>query len=369
MREVDISIVTYRPDIALLEQLLASLAGSTRQALARHLFIQDNGPNAQWATQRAALANLGAIGAFESFELNHSETNLGFGRGHNANAARGSAPFILVLNQDCIVEPETLEPLLEAAERDHERVAVWEMRQIPYEHPKDYDPVTLETSWVSAAAVLIRRASFEEVGGFEPRIFMYGEDVDLSWRLRARGWRLTYQPRYAVVHRSYRVAHEVKPLQVLGGVLTNLGLRARYGGVFGTLKGLAMLGVEILAPQSFPGRRWGLVKAGLAFLVRWPYFVWTAVRPSAHFKPHFVGWGYELRRDGAFHEFASKREHPHRPQPMVSILIRTVDRPAWLREALTSCANQTYRHLEVVVIEDGPERSRAIIEEFRDRLA
>ena len=61
------------------------------------------------------------------------------------------------------------------------------MRQIPYEHPKAYDPVTLDTPWVSGAATLFRREAFEAVGGFDDAIFMYGEDVDLSWRLRARG--------------------------------------------------------------------------------------------------------------------------------------------------------------------------------------
>src|SRR5687767_3381149 len=129
------------------------------------------------------------------------------------------------------------------------------MRQIPYEHPKTYDPVTRETPWVSGAASLFRRAAFEAAGGFEPRIFMYGEDVDLSWRLRAQGHRLRYEPRCGVVHRTYREAGEVKPLQVLGGVATNLCLRARYGGLLRTLEGLAMLAGEITAPSSFPGRR------------------------------------------------------------------------------------------------------------------
>ena len=47
------------------------------------------------------------------------------------------------------------------------------------------DPVTLDTVWCSGAAMLLRRSAFESVGGFAARIFMYGEDVDLSWRLRA----------------------------------------------------------------------------------------------------------------------------------------------------------------------------------------
>jgi glycosyltransferase involved in cell wall biosynthesis len=129
-----------------------------------------------------------------------------------------------------------------------------------------------------------------------------------------------------------------------------------------------MLWGELLAPRSFRGRRRGLARAGLLFMWRWPYFAWTGVHATAQFKPLFNGWGYEMRRDGAFVEFASVREAPDRPRPLVSIIIRTVDRAAWLREALQSCAQQTYPNLEVVVIEDGPERSRAIAESFAGRL-
>ena len=368
MREVDISIVTYQPDLPLLRQLLESLSEPAREPIRRNLFIQDNSPEPQVAAKLAALPELQAGGAFARVDIQAGRGNLGFGRGHNANAERGTAPFLLVLNQDCVLEPEALDGLLASAAKDPEDIAAWEMRQIPYEHPKSYDPVTLDTSWASAAALLLRRRAFESVAGFEPRIFMYGEDVDLSWRLRAKGWRVVYRPKFAVVHRTYSEAGEVKPLQVFGGVLASLCLRARFGGLLRTLEGLFMLAGEILAPRSFPGRRRGLALAGLRFLVRWPYFVWTRVPATAGFKPHFSGWSYEVRRDGAFVELASRREQPERARPRASILIRTVDRPAWLREALQSCANQTYPNLEVVVVEDGPERSRAIVEEFRDRL-
>ncbi len=155
---------------------------------------------------------------------------------------------------------------------------------------------------------------------------------------------------------------------MFGGVAASLALRARYGGLLRTLQGLAMLAGEILAPPSFPGRRRGLARAGLGFLVRWPRFAWSRVRPAAGFRPQFEGWGYETRRDGAFVEFATRRASPGRERPRASILIRTAGRTAWLHEALTSCANQTYDNLEVVVIEDGPERSRAVVEAFRGRL-
>ena len=367
MREVDICIVAYRPDLALLAQLLASLAEPTVEPLRRALFIHDNGPDPASTEHIAQLARHACAG-FAGVEAWHAPANVGFGRGVNAAMARGHAPFALLLNQDCVLEPGALEALVAAAASGAADVAAWELRQIPYEHPKAYDPVSLETPWASGAALLVRRAAFEAVGGFDPGIFMYGEDVDLSWRLRARGWKLLYQPKLAVVHRSYREAGEVKPLQVFGGVATNLALRARYGGLLRTLQGLAMLAGEILAPPSFPGRRRGLARAGIGFLAHWPRFAWSRVRPSAHFRPQFEGWGYEARRDGAFIEFASRRDAPGRERPRVSILIRTTDRSAWLREALASCANQTYGNLEVVVIEDGPERSRAVVEEFRGLL-
>ena len=363
MSAIDVSIVTFRPDFVLLQQLLESLRSP---GIDVRLFIHDNSPEPGVAARVAEVAREGHFGPVEV--LRSSAGNVGFGRGHNANVARGEAPFVLVLNQDCVLEPAALATLLAAAEASEPQVAAWEMRQIPYEHPKAYDPVTLETPWVSGAASLFRRSAYEACGGFEPRIFMYGEYVDLSWRLRARGARLRYVPRAAVVHRTYREAGEVKPLQVLGGVATNLCLRARYGGAGRVMQGLAMWCGELLAPESFAGRRRGLLLALGRFIADAPYFAFSRVPASADFQPHFSGWGYEVRRDGAFVGFSSRRNAPA-TRPLVSILVRTVGRPAWLREALASCARQTYRELEVVVVEDGYETSRAVIDEFAGRLS
>lgn len=367
MPDVDLSVVTFRPEPAMLARLFTSLA-ETGTGHPLHLFVLDNGPDPAEADVIRAMPEV-AVGPWASVDVRRAGANLGFGRGHNANAKRGRSPWILVINQDCVVEPGALARLVQAAERDDPKVAAWEMRQIPYEHPKAYDPASLDTPWVSGAATLFRRSAFEAVGGFDDAIFMYGEDVDLSWRLRAAGWRLTYQPRCAVVHETYREAGEVKPLQVFGGVRTNLGLRFRYGGPARVAQGFAMLAGEILSPRSFPGRRRGLAVAGLKALADAPKFLLTRVAPTPSFAPQFNGWSYETRRDGAFHAFRPSREREGLPAPRVSILIRTVNRAAWLREALASCANQTWDNLEVVVVEDGPPASRAIVDGFRDRLA
>lgn len=367
MAAVDVSVVVYRPDLALLARLFASIAEQATGFDLRVL-VQDNSDDADHCAAIRALPSLAPGGVFSRVDLAHSPANLGFGRGHNANAARGDAPWLWVLNQDCIVEPGVVAPLIAAAENDDARVAAWELRQIPYEHPKAYDPVTLDTPWVSGAATFFRRSAFDLVGGFDPRLFMYGEDVDLSWRLRARGFRLRYLPRLAVVHRTYTKAHEVKPLQAIGGVRTNLCLRTRFGGGARTARGIALLGAEVLAPQDFPGRRGGMIRAFFEFAGQWRHFHRTRVAATGEFEPRFSGWNYEQRREGAFVALRSLRESPRTSTPLVSVLIRTVDRGAWLAQALQSVANQTWPDVEVIVVEDGPARSADVVDRFRDRL-
>jgi GT2 family glycosyltransferase len=294
--------------------------------------------------------------------------NLGFGGGVNAAVRKIQAEYVLLLNQDAIPEPGALQSLWELAIKDDADVAAWEMRQLPYEHPKIYDPVTLDTVWVSGAAVLLRVDAFRSVGGFEPRIFMYGEDVDLSWRLRCSGWRLRYVPRCTVVHHTYRQPNEVKPLQVLEGIYANLCLRARFSGRRRVLQGLSMALAEIAMPQEFVGRRRGIFRALLKFFRNYHYFRRTHYS-AAGFEPDFVGWGFEQRREGAFHILRTQaqwRQQPH--APLVSVLIRTHQRAAFLKQALASVANQTWSNIEAIVVEDGSSEGRAICDEFRDRL-
>jgi GT2 family glycosyltransferase len=49
--------------------------------------------------------------------------------------------------------------------------------------------------------MLVRGDAFREVGGFDPRIFLYMEDVDLCRRLREAGWMIRYEPAATVYHR------------------------------------------------------------------------------------------------------------------------------------------------------------------------
>ena len=114
MRAVDVSVVTYDSDPALLRQLFASLAEPVSPPVAVNLLIHDNSPRPEGI--ESLRAELEANPAFARVDIRRSGENLGFGRGHNANAARGKADWFLVINPDCMLEPGALATLLAAAQ-------------------------------------------------------------------------------------------------------------------------------------------------------------------------------------------------------------------------------------------------------------
>lgn len=58
-----------------------------------------------------------------------------------------------------------------------------------------------ETDYISGAAIMLPRARWEEMEGFDEHYMpAYGEDADLAFRLRAAGWKVLYQPRATVIH-------------------------------------------------------------------------------------------------------------------------------------------------------------------------
>jgi GT2 family glycosyltransferase len=57
-----------------------------------------------------------------------------------------------------------------------------------------------EVDWVMGAAMLLRRAVVDTVGGFDERYFMFGEDMEWCWRIRRAGWSIDYEPTAGVVH-------------------------------------------------------------------------------------------------------------------------------------------------------------------------
>ncbi|MEM6303258.1 MAG: glycosyltransferase family 2 protein [Pseudomonadota bacterium] len=142
--------------------------------------------------------------------------NTGFGRACNFGAAQAQTQYLLFLNPDAALQEGALEELIAAAER-HPQASGFNPRILnskgqqsfrrgskirPAERLKGPVPASdMEVPVLSGSAIFCRRADFEAIGGFDPAIFMYHEDDDLSLRLRARG-PLIYCHAAKVVHLS-----------------------------------------------------------------------------------------------------------------------------------------------------------------------
>lgn len=151
--------------------------------------------------------------------------NLGFGGGHNLLAGQTEARYLLILNPDVeIVSPATVARLLNVLRGGEGRVVAIGPKLVtadgsaqPYDHGRlrgaraaialrgghSYWRITAvrqEVAWVSGAAMLVERAAFGAIGGFDEQLFLYKEDEDLCLRLRSAGGLIVYEPGVVVRH-------------------------------------------------------------------------------------------------------------------------------------------------------------------------
>jgi len=163
-------------------------------------------------------------------------SNRGYGATHNLGMREtfsSGADGYLCLNPDAVLHPRCLAELWTTASQAD--TGLVDARTFPEEHPKPYDPITGETPWCTGTALLVRAAAFTATGGFDEGLFMYGEDVDLSWRVRAAGLRLRTAAgalvRHWVEHRPLTLERELRVLRsaaYLGRKWGNPGFAARY---------------------------------------------------------------------------------------------------------------------------------------------
>lgn len=179
--EIAIGIVAYmhRPDElrSLVDSIFVALKACSNRVSAKVL-VFDNG------------MTLKGCDLSDGLLLKSNGRNDGFGRSHNAlmsEAFQAGAECYIGVNPDGALHPDTLLNLLKMSKR-HEHTALIEAVQFPEEHPKYYHPEMLTTEWCSGACFLMPKKIWEKTGGFDPNIFLYCEDVDLSWMARYCGF-------------------------------------------------------------------------------------------------------------------------------------------------------------------------------------
>ena len=159
-----------------------------------------------------------------------SEENVGFADGNNIGmraALEAGADYVLILNNDTIVDPDLFEALVGEARRRPDAGALCPL--IRYVDPPDriwyagarFDPRAIhngrhtgygetdvgqyhavrETGRATGAAMLVPREVIERVGYFDGRLFIQVEDVEYSLRMRAAGYRILFVPQGFVSHK------------------------------------------------------------------------------------------------------------------------------------------------------------------------
>ena len=219
---VRVVVVTYFPGPDL-DAFLHSLEAAAAQPVP--VTVVDNG-STDGSVERAA--------ARTGVTVMHSGANIGFGAAANLGVSAAGEDFVLIANPDLVFEPGALDALLQAADRWPDAGALGpairtsddllypSARQIPsigrgvghalcgwwwpsnpwtaaYRQERGA-PQEGATGWLSGSCLLVRRAAFEQVGGFDPGFFMYVEDLDLCERIGHAGWQIVYVPSALIVH-------------------------------------------------------------------------------------------------------------------------------------------------------------------------
>ncbi len=243
---LQVSVVTYRPDLKLLERCLRKLVlaiGAAREDGAVRtvaLALIDNSGDPRVAQEVIKLAQGRFRDANVQMTYLHGHANIGYGAAHNLVLHGSGADYHLVLNPDVELAPDALavgvrwlaeHPEIgaiapEVAQPDGQRDylckrypaaldlllrgfapgfvrALFRGRMQRYEMRDviDADPnrEVIDIPAMSGACLLVKRRAIDATGGFDPNFFLYFEDFDWTVRLN-RITRTAYVPAMRVVH-------------------------------------------------------------------------------------------------------------------------------------------------------------------------
>jgi GT2 family glycosyltransferase len=242
-----VSIVTYRPDLVLLDRTLRTLAVSLVAAREQELMRAANVVLIDNTGTRASAAAVIRVArdifrdADVTMNYLHGHANIGYGAAHNLVMHGGNTHYHLVLNPDVELAPDAL-PIAFRFLGEHAEIGVLvpasrrvdgtreyvckryptvfdlalrgfaprALRQIfrkrldHYEMRDLVDRVAADETIspipaMSGSFMFVRRKAIEATGGFDPRFFLYFEDFDWSVRLN-RVTRTVYVPAVKIVH-------------------------------------------------------------------------------------------------------------------------------------------------------------------------
>jgi GT2 family glycosyltransferase len=182
---------------------------------------------------------------FPDVHLIANPENLGFGRANNQGMRAATGRYFLLLNSDTIVIDDSIQRLVKFIDEQPgigiagckllfedltlqgscsrfpsiKLALVEDLMLYKFLTRRRQGELLLGGYWahdrtrdvdvVWGAAMLVRREVFEQTGGFDEKIFMYGEDLEWCMRVRGLGWRITFAHDCQIVHLNHKSA-EIK---------------------------------------------------------------------------------------------------------------------------------------------------------------
>lgn len=172
--------------------------------------------------------------AFPQAHVIELDDNVGFGAGNNVGVQAARGQYLFLLNSDAILLENTPLPLVQYLQQHAEVACVgprivqsdrntqprafghlpspWRilmqslglgylgMRMLEGVDGRKRVPDEMQVGWLSGVCLCLRREDYLAVGGFDPRFFMYAEDVALCGRLQREKGKILLVDRYDVLH-------------------------------------------------------------------------------------------------------------------------------------------------------------------------
>jgi GT2 family glycosyltransferase/lipopolysaccharide/colanic/teichoic acid biosynthesis glycosyltransferase len=170
-------------------------------------------------------------------KLIESNINLGFSKANNLGVKHASGEYILILNPDTLTQEDTLDKSLKYIKSNNDvgaltcklilpngkldlacrrsfptpSVAVYRILGLSKIFPKSKifgkynltyldENKTYEVDAIVGAFMLMKRELYEKLNGFDEDYFMYGEDLDLCYRIKKAGYKIIYYPETSIIH-------------------------------------------------------------------------------------------------------------------------------------------------------------------------
>lgn len=167
---------------------------------------------------------------FPQVQLIQNDHNVGLGKASNQGILATQGRYVLLLNNDTIVNGPSIEALVDFMEAHPEAGAVggtllnpdgsfqsgygsfstlWEefliatrlSDRVAEGYPLHGRSNQIErVGWMSSACLLVRRSALDQVGLLDESYFIYGDEVDLQYRLHRAGWEVYFIPNSTTIH-------------------------------------------------------------------------------------------------------------------------------------------------------------------------